>query len=186
MSAFRLPGLPRVRGFALPLHFKTPNPETSKAPLRISAGSRPVVTRGNRKSCAKGPKEPGLAAEGIAVISRCESDSVSTLVPARSKWRWEEVVETSPHSLIVRYGGFGRQSARDGPVCWFFFQRSHAESSTNQRSLHMLTQHLMAQLPPCKSHAKLRWCLTKDFRPSLTEGTPCLGGPSTPLLGEFS
>jgi hypothetical protein len=39
--------------------------------------------------------------------------------------------------------------------------------------------------PPCKSHAELRWRLTKDFRPSLTEGTPCLGGPSTPLLGEF-
>jgi hypothetical protein len=39
--------------------------------------------------------------------------------------------------------------------------------------------------PPCKSHAELRWRLTKDFRPSLTEGTPRLGGPSTPLLGEF-
>jgi hypothetical protein len=94
-----------------------------KRPLRISAGSRPMVTRGNRRSCAKGPKEPSLAAEGIAAISRCQSDSVSTLVPARSKWRWEDVVETSPHSLIVRYGGSGRQSARDGPVCWFFSKK---------------------------------------------------------------
>jgi hypothetical protein len=95
------------------------------------------------------------------------------------------VVETSPHSLIVRYGGFGRQSSRDGPVCWFFFQRSHVESLTNQRILHTITKHLMAQLPPCKSHEKLRWRLTKDFRPSLTKEMPRLGGPSTPLLGKF-
>jgi hypothetical protein len=39
--------------------------------------------------------------------------------------------------------------------------------------------------PPCKSHAELRWRLTKDISTSLTEGMPRLGGPSTPLLGEF-
>ena len=70
-------------------------------------------------------------------------------------------------------------------LCAGFSQRSHAESSTNQKSLHMLTQHLMAQLPPCMSHAQLRWHLMKDIRLSLIEGTPCLGGLSTPLLGEF-
>ena len=44
---------------------------------------------------------------------------------------------------------------------------------------------LVCRSPPCKSHAELRWRLMKDFHPSLTEGMPCLGGPSTPLLGEF-
>ena len=39
--------------------------------------------------------------------------------------------------------------------------------------------------PPCKRHAELRWRLMKNFRLSLTEGTPHLGGPNTPLLGEF-
>jgi hypothetical protein len=33
-------------------------------------------------------------------------------------------------------------------LCIDFFQRSHVESSTSQRGLHMLTWHLMAQLPP--------------------------------------
>jgi hypothetical protein len=42
-----------------------------------------------------------------------------------------------------------------------------------------------AQVPPTRAMIELRWRLTKDFRPSLTEGTPRLGGPSTPLLGEF-
>jgi hypothetical protein len=95
------------------------------------------------------------------------------------------VVETSPHSLIVRNGGSGRQSTRDGPVCWVFFQRIHAKSSTNQRSLHTITKHLMAQFPPYKIHAKLRWHLMKDFHPSLTEEMPRLGGLSTPLLGKL-
>jgi hypothetical protein len=36
------------------------------------------------------------------------------------------VVETSLHSLSVRYGGSGKWSARRGPM-YHFFQRSHAE-----------------------------------------------------------
>jgi hypothetical protein len=42
------------------------------------------------------------------------------------------VVETSPQSLSVKYGGPGKRSAREGPV-YPFFQRSHAEFSTSQR-----------------------------------------------------
>jgi hypothetical protein len=42
------------------------------------------------------------------------------------------VVETSPRSLSVRYGGSGKRSDREGPV-YHFFQRSHAESLTSQR-----------------------------------------------------
>jgi hypothetical protein len=38
--------------------------------------------------------------------------------------------------------------------------------------------------PPCKSHAELRWHLTKEFRPNLTEEMPHLESPETPLLGE--
>jgi hypothetical protein len=38
--------------------------------------------------------------------------------------------------------------------------------------------------PPCKSHAELRWRLTKEFRPDLTEETPHLESPETPLLGK--
>jgi hypothetical protein len=36
------------------------------------------------------------------------------------------VVETSPHSLSVRYGGVGKLSSREGPV-YQFFQRSHCK-----------------------------------------------------------
>jgi hypothetical protein len=42
------------------------------------------------------------------------------------------VVETSPHSLSVRYGGSGKRSARGDPV-YPFFQRSHAKFSTSRR-----------------------------------------------------
>jgi hypothetical protein len=38
--------------------------------------------------------------------------------------------------------------------------------------------------PPCKSHAELRWHLTKEFRPYLTEEMPHLESPETPLLGK--
>jgi hypothetical protein len=42
------------------------------------------------------------------------------------------VVETSLHSLSVKYGGSGKQSAREGPV-YPFFQKIHDESSTSRR-----------------------------------------------------
>jgi hypothetical protein len=44
---------------------------------------------------------------------------------------------------------------------------------------------LVCKSPPCKSHAELRWRLAKDFYLGLIEKMPCLGGLSTPLLGEF-
>jgi hypothetical protein len=62
------------------------------------------------------------------------------------------VVETSFHSLSVRYGGSGKRSARRGPV-YHFSKEAMPKSSTRQRSLHTLARHLMAQLPslqePC-------------------------------------
>jgi hypothetical protein len=72
------------------------------------------------------------------------------------------VVETSPHSLSVRYGGSGKLSAREGPV-YQFFQRSHAESSTSQRGLHTLTRHLMAQLLPLQEPCAVKVASDEEY-----------------------
>jgi hypothetical protein len=56
--------------------------------------------------------------------------------------------------------------------CTGSFHGSHTESSTRQGSLHMLIQHLRAQLPPGVSHAELRWCMKEKCRPDLIEETP--------------
>jgi len=50
--------------------------------------------------------------------------------------------------------------------------RSYAESSTHQGSLHMLIQHLRAQLPLSMSHAELIWCMMEEYRPDLIEEMP--------------
>jgi hypothetical protein len=42
------------------------------------------------------------------------------------------VVETSPHSLSVRYGGSDKRYSRGDPV-YPFFQRIHAKFSTSRR-----------------------------------------------------
>jgi hypothetical protein len=55
---------------------------------------------------------------------------------------------------------------------------SHTESSTRQGSLHMLIQHLKAQLPPSASHAELRWRMIGECRSDLNEETP---HPESPM-----
>jgi hypothetical protein len=42
----------------------------------------------------------------------------------------------------------------------------------------------LAGRSPLQSHAELRWRLTKEFRPDLTEETPHLESPEMPLLGK--
>jgi hypothetical protein len=73
------------------------------------------------------------------------------------------VVETSLHSLSVRYGGSGKRSARRGPV-YHFFQRSHAKSSKRQRSLHTLARHLMAQLPSLQEPCAVKVAREEGFQ----------------------
>jgi hypothetical protein len=58
--------------------------------------------------------------------------------------------------------------------CTDSFHKIHAESSTHQGSLHMLIQHLRAQLPPGMIHAELRWRMTEECRPNLIEEMPHL------------
>jgi hypothetical protein len=72
------------------------------------------------------------------------------------------VVETSPHSLSVRYGGSGKRSAREGPV-YPFFQRSHAESSTSQRRSAHASSHLMAQLLPLQEPYAVKVASDKEY-----------------------
>jgi hypothetical protein len=97
-----------------------------KVPLKICTGSQPVVTWGAIGRTAQRAEVPGLAVEGITVFSRCQFNLISILIPAQSECRRERVVETSPHSLIARYGGPDRKSARGGPLYWFS-HRSHVD-----------------------------------------------------------
>jgi hypothetical protein len=58
------------------------------------------------------------------------------------------VVETSLHSLSVKYGESGKRSAREGPV-YPFFQKIHAESSTSRRrSAHANSAFTDSATPP--------------------------------------
>ena len=58
------------------------------------------------------------------------------------------VVETSRRSLIVKYGGSGKRSAREGPV-YPFLQKSHAESSTSRkRPAHASSAFTDSATPP--------------------------------------
>jgi hypothetical protein len=57
-------------------------------------------------------------------------------------------------------------------LCTASFHGSHAKSLTHQGSLRMLIHHLRAQLLSGMSHVELRWRMTKECRPDLSEETP--------------
>jgi hypothetical protein len=74
------------------------------------------------------------------------------------------VVEASHHSLNVKNVGPGKWTARESPVYSFLFREAMLSSRPAGGGLHMLAQHLLAQLLfPYRGHAKLRRHLTKDF-----------------------
>jgi hypothetical protein len=56
---------------------------------------------------------------GGTAFFRRRFDVIYFLVAARNECRKERVVEASPQSLIARYGGSGKQSAREGPLYHF-------------------------------------------------------------------
>jgi hypothetical protein len=86
------------------------------------------------------------------------------------------VVETSFHSLSVGMEGLA-SGLLEEVLCTDFFKEAMPKSSTRQRSLRTLAQHLMAQLPsPYRSHAQLRWRLTGIIRPNLLKGHHALDG----------
>jgi hypothetical protein len=64
------------------------------------------------------------------------------------------------------------ESLPEKVLCTSSSHESHAESSTRQGSLHMLIQHLKAQLPPSTSHAELRWHMIGECRSDLIEENP--------------
>jgi hypothetical protein len=74
------------------------------------------------------------------------------------------VVETSPHSLIAKYGGSGRRSAREGPVSPFS-ERAMPEFSTS-RSLHAIARHLMNQLLPLLEPRAVKMASVRGARSS--------------------
>jgi hypothetical protein len=92
------------------------------------------------------------------------------------------VVETSPHSLIAGDGGSGEAICSRSPVCIDFLKDAMPKSSTQQRSLRTLAQHLMAQLPSLQGPCAVKMALKEDFSTSLTEKTSSLGSLGTPLL----
>ena len=59
-------------------------------------------------------------------------------------------------------------------LCTHFSKEAIMSPRPAGGSLHTLAQHLIAQLLPLRSHAQLRWRLTKNTRPNLAEGTPSL------------
>jgi hypothetical protein len=78
------------------------------------------------------------------------------------------VVEASHHSLNAKNVGDGKQTARESPVYSFLFREAMPSSRLVGGGLHMLAQHLLAQLLfPCRGHAKLRRRMMKDFHPKL-------------------
>jgi hypothetical protein len=78
------------------------------------------------------------------------------------------VVEASHHSLNAKNVGPGKQTARESPVYSFLFREAMSSSRPAGGGLHMLAQHLLAQLLfPCRGHAKLRRRLMMDFHPNL-------------------
>jgi hypothetical protein len=78
------------------------------------------------------------------------------------------VVEASHHSLNAKNVGDGKRTTRESPVYSFLFREAMPSSRPVGGGLHMLAQHLLAQLLfPCRGHAKLRRRMMKDFHPKL-------------------
>jgi len=57
-------------------------------------------------------------------------------------------------------------------LCTSFPTETMLMYSTHQGSLHMLIQHLRAQLTLSMSHAELRWIMTEECRLDLIEEMP--------------
>ena len=60
-------------------------------------------------------------------------------------------------------------------LCIDFLKDAMPKTSTRQRSLRTLAQHLMAQLPSLQEPCVVKVALEKDISTSFTEGTPSSG-----------
>jgi hypothetical protein len=73
------------------------------------------------------------------------------------------VVETSPHSLSVRYGG-SWQAVYPRRSCVLIFSKDAISSPRlAMESLHMLAQHLMAQLLPLQEPCVVKVASDEEY-----------------------
>jgi hypothetical protein len=126
-------GISKDKGATLPLHRESPKPEMRKAPK----SHFDIPTTGISK-------DKVVALPLHREFLKHEMQKVFIL--GHPPWKKqlmniEQVVETSAQAMNVRYGGSGRQSAQDHPVCRTILKNNHADlmSSTDQKSLHTLS-----------------------------------------------
>jgi hypothetical protein len=73
------------------------------------------------------------------------------------------VVETSFHSLSEGMEGLARCLPEE-VLCIDFLKETMPKSSTQQRGLRMLAQHLMAQLPSLQEPCLVKMALKERYR----------------------
>ena len=73
------------------------------------------------------------------------------------------MVETSFHSLSEGMEGLARRLPEEVP-CIDFLKETMLKSSTQQRSIRMLAQHLMAQLPSLQEPCVVKMALEETYQ----------------------